>query len=270
MTRAADLSLEANVEAGPDVYTFETVDGVVSPDRFRTPELLLLRTLHGANPGDHLSVQANYGVVGVGLRASASSVRLAESSVRRATCCRRNAARNDARVRTTVVADLRRLDAGYDTASYAPESHTPIPVAKQRLADALAALRPGGRLYVAAADRAGRSRFEDCLTDDDRVATRAAACSLRPSDVDARVVTADGVTGVVHERFDRVLCNPPTHAGSGVRAAILGGARRVVAPDGELLLVHHRELNLRPHLRGFGRIRRRAVGEEHLVLSVTH
>ncbi|WP_435115247.1 methyltransferase [Halolamina sp. C58] len=365
------LELAAGVPDGPDSYRFHTADGVASPGSFRTAELLLLRSLHGAAPGDHLSVQSNYGVVGVGIAASAASVRMTEASARRARLCRRNAAENGADVHTAIVADIGRLLRRYDTASYAPESHTPIAVGKQRIADALATLRPGGRLFVAAADGAGGSRYADCLreltgdcrtvasadgcvvsvaerprefeppryvgptrftaradgvalplvtlpgmfaagrldhgtrllaaaatvddgdrvldlccgagplgisaartadcsvtlTDDSRIATRAATCSLRAAGVDGRVVTADGVAGVAGERFDRVLCNPPTHAGDGVLSSLLGDASRVLAGDGVLLVVHHRDLDLRPHLRGYRSVSERATGEEHVVVA---
>lgn len=369
------LSLSAGVAEGPETYHFHTVDGVDSPGAFRTAELLLLRAVHDADPGRHLAVESNYGVVGVGLAPTADAVRMTESSARRATLSRRNAAENRADARTTVVADLRRLRGDYDTASYAPGSHTPIALGKQQIADALATLRPGGRLFVAASRETGRSRYQDCLdslcgavrtartadgcrvlvterpaayeppqylsptafdstvdgvdlslvslpglfaagsvdhgtrllaetatvddgdrvldlccgcgplgayaarsadctvtlTDDSRLATRAATCSLRRSGVadQTRVVTADGVAGVAGERFDRILCNPPTHAGSGVLADVLRGARTVLAPGGELLLVHHRALDLRPHLRGFDSVERIASGEEHVVLRAT-
>jgi 16S rRNA (guanine1207-N2)-methyltransferase len=365
------LELDAGVPEGPDTYRFHTADGVASPGGFRTAELLLLRAIHGTDPGDHLSVQANYGVVGVALAASADSVRMTDASTRRARLCRRNAAANGTDARTTVVADLRRLGGGYDTAAYAPESHTPIAIGKQRIADTLSVLRPGGRLYVAATDGAGRSRYENCLcelagdcrtvtaadgcsvlvaerpasfeppryvtptrftvridgvsfplvtvpgmfaagrlddgtrllartatvedgdsvldlccgagplgayaaavadcsvtlTDDSRIATRAAACGLQAAGIDGRVVTADGVDGVTSERFDRVLCNPPTHAGDGVLTSLLDGARRVLRPDGELLVVHHRELDLRPQLRGYGSVAVVNTGEEHVVVA---
>lgn len=365
------LELEAGVPEGPDTYRFRTADGVASPDAFRTAELLLLRSLHGTDPGDLLSIQSNYGVVGVCLAASADSVRLTETSARRATFCRRNVAENGADARTVVVADLRRLPERYDTAAYAPGSHTPLSMGKQRVADALTVLRPGGRLHVAASAGTGRSRYADCLTeltgdchtdltvdgcsvlvaerpdtfdppayvsptrfdarvgevsfplvtvpgmfaagrlddgtrllaetadvrdgervldlccgagalgvyaglvadcavtltDDSRVATDAAARSLHLAGVNGRVRTADGVAGVAGERFDRVLCNPPTHAGDGVLSVLVDGARQLLAPDGELLLVHHHELDLRPHLRGYGWVSERAIGEEHVVVA---
>lgn len=365
------LELTSGVPEGPSVYRFHTADGAASPSEFRTAELLLLRALHGSAPGDHLSVQSNYGVVGVCLAASAASVRMVEESARRARLCRRNVAENGVDTLTVIAADLRRLRGGFDTASYAPESHTALAVGKQRIADALAALRPGGRFYVAARSGAGRARYEACLadltgecrtelshddctvlvaqrphqyeppryvspttfeatvdgvslplvsvpgmfaagrlddgtrllaetaeisdgervldlccgagplgvfagrtadcrvtlSDDSRIATRAAACSLRAAALDGSVVTADGVNGVAEKWFDRVLCNPPTHAGDGVLSSLLAGARRVLAPKGELLVVHHRELNLRPYLQSFESVEERATGEEHVIVS---
>jgi 16S rRNA (guanine1207-N2)-methyltransferase len=105
------------------------------------------------------------------------------------------------------------------------------------------------------------------LTDDDRIATRCAECSLRTAGVHGRVVTADCLDGVAGRTFDAVLCNPPTHAGSGVLSELLGGARNVLATDGRLRFVHHRDLDLRPHLSRFGTVERVRTGEEHVVLE---
>lgn len=107
------------------------------------------------------------------------------------------------------------------------------------------------------------------LTDDDRLATRCAECSLTASGVEASVVTADGAGGIDGRRFDTILCNPPTHAGDSVLRDLFDGARRVLSGDGTLWVVHHGDLDLRPHLSaaGFARTTRRATGEEHVVLA---
>ncbi|WP_049903427.1 methyltransferase [Halococcus agarilyticus] len=110
----------------------------------------------------------------------------------------------------------------------------------------------------------------DCevwLTDDDRVATACAERSLRASGVDAIVVTADCTAGVADRTFDRVLCNPPTHASDGVLAELFAGIADVLARGGELTTVHHRDLDLRNHLSEFDRIETRRTGAEHVVLS---
>jgi 16S rRNA (guanine1207-N2)-methyltransferase len=114
------------------------------------------------------------------------------------------------------------------------------------------------------------ARVADCevwLSDDDAMATRCAARSLDASGVDGRVVTADCASGVADWTFDRILCNPPTHAGDGVLDDLFAGARDVLAPGGALTLVHHRDLDLRSHLAPFDAVERRATGPEHVVLT---
>lgn len=112
------------------------------------------------------------------------------------------------------------------------------------------------------------AKAADCdvvLTDDDAVSVGCARRSLSETDVDARVVHADATRGVSGP-FDRVLCNPPTHAGRGVLRDLFAGARDVLAPDGTLTVVHHRALDLA--LPGFD-AETVAVGEEHVVRSDT-
>ena len=112
----------------------------------------------------------------------------------------------------------------------------------------------------------------DCevvLSDDDRVATACAERSLVETGVQGTVLTADGVNGVGSERFDRILCNPPTHATDSVLRDLFDGVRGVLAADGELIVVHHECLDLRPHLRAFDRVDCAASGAEHVVLRVT-
>lgn len=88
------------------------------------------------------------------------------------------------------------------------------------------------------------ARTADCrvsLTDDDWVATNCARKSAEVSGVSdaVEVVTGDGVAGVRGTSFDRVVCNPPTHAGSGVLHDLMRGASEVLTDDGSLHLVHH-------------------------------
>ncbi len=365
--REAALVLDARVGTGPDRYRFRTADGVVSPDSFRSAELLALEEAWSAD-GRVLVPQAGYGVVGAVLAATADVVST-EASARAARLCRVNARRNGVDTTVELLADLGSLDGTFDAAVYVPKPYTATAVGKRRAADALAALRPGGRLLLAGRDRDGLARYERALralcapvderrsagddrllaatrpetvdpppfveprtlsptvggvelslrsvpglfsasgldrgtrllaetvtpadgervldlacgygplgvhaglaadvdlvlSDDDRVATRSAECSLRAAGVDGRVVTADCARGVSGP-FDRVLCNPPTHAGDGVLADLFAGAADVLAPDGRLDFVRHRALSLRRHLDRF-RVERRTVGEEHAVLS---
>jgi len=109
----------------------------------------------------------------------------------------------------------------------------------------------------------------DCevwLTDDDRMATACAERVLEVNDVEASVVTADGLRGVAAESYDRVLCNPPTHATDEVLNGLFGGVRDVLRSGGELLAVHHGELDLRPQLSAFETVEAVAAGGEHVVI----
>lgn len=112
----------------------------------------------------------------------------------------------------------------------------------------------------------------DCdlaLTDDNVRATGCAEQTLAENGVSGRVVTADCLDGVSDDRFDRVICNPPTHAGSGVLRELFGGAAEVLAPGGEVTFVHHRNLDLLGYLDAFGSVRRTARSDEHVVRTVT-
>ncbi|PSQ41729.1 rRNA (guanine-N2)-methyltransferase [Halobacteriales archaeon QS_9_68_42] len=372
MTRSGeyDLALESRVDDGRRTYRFRTADGVHSKSSFRDSELLLLEELWDAPTGRLLCPEANYGVVGTILAGATAVVEMTESSARAARLCRRNAAANDASAAVSLLADLRELSRVYDAAAYAPKPYTPLAVGKQRIADSLAALRPGGDIYVAATARAGAGRYENCLrnvaasvetvaerdgcrllratrgeslsspayvtcrrlkptvdgvdlslrtvpglfaaggldagtrlllesagvtngervldlccgygaigayaagiadcevhlSDDDRVATACAERSLGATDVDGTVVTADCTHGVSDRTFDRVLCNPPTHAGDGVLSTLFAGTHDILAGDGELRLVHHRALDLSAHLAPFETVERLETGTEHVVL----
>lgn len=93
----------------------------------------------------------------------------------------------------------------------------------------------------------------DCsvyLTDDNCVATACARQSAERSGVvDAiEIQTADGVSGVRWESFDRIVCNPPTHAGSSVLHTLMDGASDVLAGGGRLHLVHHQGVHFDQYL----------------------
>ena len=167
MTRSGeyDLALESRVDDGRRTYRFRTADGVHSKSSFRDSELLLLEELWDAPTGRLLCPEANYGVVGSVLAGATAAVEMTESSARAARLCRRNAAANDASAAVRLLADLGELSGVFDTVAYAPKPYTPLSVGKQRIAGSLAALRPGGDIYVAAAAQAGAARYEDCLRD---------------------------------------------------------------------------------------------------------
>lgn len=368
-----ELALESRGSGDRATYRFHTADGVCSKRSFRTAELLLAEYLWETDLGQLLSLEANYGVVGVLLANRAGSVQLVESSARAKQLCERNAFENDIGISTTLTADVATLEDTFDTIAYAPKPYTPLSVGMQRIADSLAVLQPDGHLYVAASKGVGLRRYErglrevaetveelaesdGCsllqatrpqsfelpsfvspreirpeingitlslitvpglfspaevdhgtrllleaatfddgddvldiccgygaigtyagrvgasdvwLSDDDRVATSRAECSLRASGVDGTVVTADCAEGVADRTFGKVLCNPPTHAGNGVLSELFAGVYKVLAPDGELTVVHHRELDLRDHLGQFTTIETVRTSHKHVVLRVS-
>ena len=114
---------------------------------------------------------------------------------------------------------------------------------------------------------AARTDVDVVLTDENRRATDCAKATLAATGVEGRVVTADRLRGVDGE-FDRVLCNPPTHAGNGVLSRLFSGVCDVLRNDGELSVVHHRTLNLDEHLELVGKITDRQTSNEHTVLTV--
>lgn len=159
------LRLESRVPDGPAVFRFETADGVVSPEAFRTPELLLAEYLWEESPGRLLCPEANYGVVGTLLAPRADAVAMTESSARAARLCRRNARHNGVAVDVSVAADLSTLSNRFDAVAYAPKPYTPLAIGSQHLANALDVCRPGGRLYLAASKRTGLARYDRVLTE---------------------------------------------------------------------------------------------------------
>ncbi|WP_256298203.1 methyltransferase [Haloarchaeobius salinus] len=367
-----DLALGSRVDGGPPRYEFHTADGLCSPDAFRTPALALLEACWGDDLGHLLVPQANYGVVGCVLAGSADAVTMTETSARAAACCERNAATNGVDATVSTTAHPADRDGEFDTVAYAPKPYTPVAVGKQRAANALASLAPGGTLYVGGRTETGLARYEDCLadlagsvetvhdgdarvvaatrpetvdppvfveprefsatvdgvdlplvsvpgtfsaghldhgtrllletatvadddrvldlccgygpvgayagsvagsdlwlTDDDAVAAACAERTLAANGVDGTVVTADAVSGVGNRRFDRVLSNPPTHAGEGVLTDLFSGIARVLAPGGSATVVHHRGLDLSRQFERFRSVETRATGTEHVVVRLS-
>ncbi|WP_257299643.1 methyltransferase [Haloarchaeobius sp. FL176] len=157
------LALGSRVDGGPRRYEFHTADSCCSPDGFRPATLALLEACWEERLGRLLVPAANYGVVGCVLASVADAVVMTETSARAAACCERNSSTNgvDATVATT--AHPAGADSTFDTVAYAPKPYTPVAVGKQRVANALATLAPGGTLYVAGNTTTGLGRYEDCL-----------------------------------------------------------------------------------------------------------
>jgi 23S rRNA (guanine1835-N2)-methyltransferase len=105
------------------------------------------------------------------------------------------------------------------------------------------------------------------LADDNARATRCVELTLEATGVEGTVVTGDGTRGI-EGQFDRVLSNPPTHAGSGVLSDMFTDVADVLADGGELSVVHHEELDLDSYLRTVGTVVDRNAGGEHVVVTV--
>lgn len=377
MTRPEyDLRLGSEADRGPDVFEFRSADGVLSKDAFRTAELLLLEAIEPGPATDVLVVDGNYGVVGTVLGALAPDGRttVTTTSARAATLCERNADRNGVDVEVALVADLASADLGeFGVVAYAPRPYDPVAVGRQRLVDALAALRPGGEFYLAGREQDGFGRYRETLADLAGGVTEVAAsgeyraaCATRPDEVESRqfadygvldatvrgeafefvtypgvfaanavddgtrllcrelrvadgdrvldlacgygvlgsyalatadcrawftdddrvvtecverglarnelaaeaVVTADCAAGI-EEPFDAVVTNPPTHAGMGVLRELFDRARDLLAPDGEVLVVHRRAADLDDVFGRFDRtdVRRRESGYDVVALT---
>ncbi|MEY7848728.1 methyltransferase [Natrarchaeobius sp. A-rgal3] len=132
----------------------------------------------------------------------------------------------------------------------------------QRVLDLCCGYGPVGAYAARAAD------VEVVLADDDVRATACANRTLDRTGATGTVVPSDGIRQI-DGTFDHVLCNPPTHAGSGVLSELFGGVRDVLERDGTLSVVHHRKLDLDHQLRRVGEIVERFEGENHTVVSVS-
>ena len=164
MHTTGELRLVSNVEPGPEELVFETADGVHSPGGFRTAELLLAEVVEPEPDERVLVVDGNYGVLATAMGTLARAT-ATEGNARRATLCRRNAERNGADVDVELVADVAELNRPFDRAVYAPYPYDPVRVARWKLADALALVRPAGTVHLAAAPEDGGTRLVDAAAE---------------------------------------------------------------------------------------------------------
>jgi 16S rRNA (guanine1207-N2)-methyltransferase len=131
----------------------------------------------------------------------------------------------------------------------------------ERVLDICCGYGPIGTYAAAVAD------VEVVLSDDGVRATACAQRSLEATGLEGTVLTADGTRGL-DGQFDRVLCNPPTHAGDGVLSELFGGVAGHLVSGGELAVVHHSRLDLDTYLETVGTIVDRELGAEHAVVTV--
>jgi len=92
-------------------------------------------------------------------------------------------------------------------------------------------------------------------SDDDVRATKAASKTLRENDVDGVVRTCDGASVFDSDRFDAVVCNPPTHAGHGVLRTLFDDVRECLQDGGSYYVVVNEGIGIASLLRSsFGSV----------------
>ncbi|MFB6141466.1 MAG: methyltransferase [Halosimplex sp.] len=199
MTAPGDpLVLGSRTDSDRDRFRFHTADGVPATDGFCPGELLALEHLWDRDLGRLRVVDPRYGVVGVVLAEVADGVEFAATSARSAGLCRRNLAANEADATVDIATGLPSVDGASDldsdgtpaatretaattapdrgrtdggprtephTAVYVPRAYDPIELGRRRILGALAALAPGGSLFVAARPETGLRRYEDSLAE---------------------------------------------------------------------------------------------------------
>jgi 16S rRNA (guanine1207-N2)-methyltransferase len=105
----------------------------------------------------------------------------------------------------------------------------------------------GSGVIGAAAGASGGNLRVDCL-DVDAVALEAA----RENVPHARLILADGLSGIGDVRYHAILSNPPYHRGKAETLdavdALIAGAGRVLVPGGHLVFVVQRRLPVEPLL----------------------
>jgi 16S rRNA (guanine1207-N2)-methyltransferase len=77
------------------------------------------------------------------------------------------------------------------------------------------------------------------MTDDSALAAYYAQENMDLNGIDAKVRNGDVLSEVEEEGFDRVLTNPPTHAGRDVTAEFFQAGYDVLDDDGEMFLVYN-------------------------------
>jgi 23S rRNA (guanine1835-N2)-methyltransferase len=106
------------------------------------------------------------------------------------------------------------------------------------------------------------------LVDSDARAVELARANLAANGLAGEVLLQDGISGLPAASFERVLSNPPTHAGSAKLQELFAGMLRVTVPGGWVALVVRERLNYEKWLCELGEVRRLATAAGYKVLEI--
>jgi 16S rRNA (guanine1207-N2)-methyltransferase len=95
-----------------------------------------------------------------------------------------------------------------------------------------------GPFSVVAAGRGGAVSYLDV----DATALRITGQNLAAHDLKGEPLLCAKLSSLERDKFDCVVSNPPTHAGSDVLQGLIDGMRRVVKPSGHITIVVRRHL----------------------------
>lgn len=90
--------------------------------------------------------------------------------------------------------------------------------------------------------------IDSTMTDDSALAAYYAEENVDLNDVEAEVFNGDALSEVEDQIFDRVLTNPPTHAGEDVTTEFFRSSYDVLRDGGELYLVYNDVMNYESNL----------------------
>lgn len=106
------------------------------------------------------------------------------------------------------------------------------------------------------------------LVDSDARAVELARTNLAANGLEGEARLQDGVSGLQAASFERVLSNPPTHAGSAKLQELFAGMLRVTVPGGWVALVVRERLNYEKWLCELGEVQRLTTAAGYKVLTI--
>lgn len=123
---------------------------------------------------------------------------------------------------------------------------------------------------IVGATAAARGAAAVTLVDVDARAVDLSRRNLASNGLTGDVLLRDGTEGFPAATFDRVVSNPPTHAGSATLLRIFAGALRVLVPGGRALFVVREHLNYEKWMREMGTLRMLETANGYKILELAN